>query len=133
MRRLPVTISSSVTTVMRRGCDSSTLYLPGGTSVKANFPSASVSPATPSSSTIFTFTRRIGVFFSRSSTTPSKLIWGPAFTICSRMVNAYLYVIFTGAGWLSISAASNTNCLAAATAAASKSGPAPFTTSTSPT
>jgi hypothetical protein len=49
------------------------------------------------------------------------------------MVNAYLYVIFTGAGWLSISAGSNTNCLAAATAAASKSGPAPFTTSTSPT
>ena len=90
VRRLPTTTSSSVTTVMSRGCDSSTLYLPAGTSVNPKRPSASVSALTPSSSRILTVTRRIGVFFSRSSTTPSKLICGPAFTIFSRIVNAYL-------------------------------------------
>src|SRR5437762_5621367 len=133
VRRLPLAMISSVTTVTKRGCDSSTLCGPSGTSMKANLPSSLVVPEMPPRSRSLTVTPGSGFFLKRSRMTPSKLICGAAFTISSLMTKSYLYVIFTGAGWLSISAGSNTNCFTAVIAAASKSAPPDVTTSTSPT
>ena len=80
MRRLPLAIVSSVLTVTSLGCASSTLCLPERHVGEREVPSSSVS-AVMSRSLMVTLTRGIGRFLKRSSTTPSKLICGPAATI----------------------------------------------------
>ena len=53
----PVAIVSSVATVISLGCESSTLCVPGGTSMNAKWPSSSVCAVTPSRSLMLDRTR----------------------------------------------------------------------------
>src|SRR5204862_509590 len=74
VRRLPLPMISSVTTVTNLGCDSPTLCGPSGTSMKAKRPSSLVVPEMPPRSSSFTVTFAIGRWLNCSRMARADLI-----------------------------------------------------------